>query len=62
MRTGGSPGTSAWSAAPSIRLLLYGVFGTHRGAVNLIIDYARIRIVVEDRRSALGAIVGSLGS
>ena len=43
-----------------IRLLLYGVVGLVVCAVNLIIDYARIRIVVEDRRSALGAIVSSV--
>ena len=30
------------------------VFGLIVGAVNVIIDYARIRIVVEDRRSAIG--------
>ena len=32
-----------------------GVSG-HADVCNLVLDYARIRIVVEDRRSALGAL------
>jgi hypothetical protein len=43
-----------------VRLVLYAVFGTLVAAANLIIDYARIRIVVEDRRSAIGSLVASL--
>lgn len=38
------------------RLLFYAVFGAMLIAVNVVFDYARIRIVVEDRRSALGAL------
>jgi hypothetical protein len=38
------------------RLLFYGVFGIVLLTVNLVLDYARIRLVVEDRRSALGAL------
>jgi hypothetical protein len=41
------------------RLLLYGLFGILLLAVNTLIDYARIRIVVEDRRSALGALLAA---
>jgi hypothetical protein len=42
-----------------IRLGGYAVFGSLLIAVNLLVDYARIRIVVEDRRSALGALVAA---
>jgi hypothetical protein len=41
----------------SIRLAGYLVFGTLLVLCNLVFDYARVRIVVEDRRSALGAIL-----
>ena len=40
-----------------VRLACYAVFGALLVVTNLIFDYARIRIVVEDRRSALGALV-----
>jgi len=39
-----------------IRLAGYVVFGAVLMFFNVVFDYARIRIVVEDRRSALGAI------
>ena len=39
-----------------IRLALYLAFGTVLILVNVLFDYARIRIVVEDRRSAIGAV------
>jgi len=38
------------------RLAFYAVFGLLLVKVNLLIDYARIRIVVEDRRSVLGGL------
>jgi hypothetical protein len=41
------------------RLGLYAAFGATLVLVNLLFDYAKIRIVVEDRRSALGALMGS---
>jgi hypothetical protein len=41
------------------RLLFYAVFGLVLLTVNLLFDYARIRLVVEDRRSALGALSAS---
>jgi hypothetical protein len=40
-----------------VRLLSYLAFGTALIVCNLIFDYARIRTVVEDRRSAIGSIV-----
>jgi hypothetical protein len=39
------------------RALLYLVFGFLLAIVNVHFDYAKIRMVVEDRRSAIGAIV-----
>jgi hypothetical protein len=46
--------------AAYVRLALYAVFGLLLALVNLVIDYARVRIVVEDRRSVIGAIAGGL--
>jgi hypothetical protein len=39
-----------------VRLAGYLVFGSLLAFASLVFDYARIRIVVEDRRSALGAL------
>jgi hypothetical protein len=39
-----------------VRALFYFLFGGVLLALNLIVDYAKVRIVVEDRRSAIGAI------
>jgi hypothetical protein len=44
----------------AVRAVLYVVFGIALMAVNLIFDYAKVRMVVEDRRSAIGAIAASL--
>jgi hypothetical protein len=41
----------------AVRAGLYAVFLSVLFAVNAIVDYARIRIVVEDRRSAIGALL-----
>jgi hypothetical protein len=38
------------------RVVLYAGFGIVLAAVNVVFDYAKIRLVVEDRRSALGAL------
>jgi hypothetical protein len=38
------------------RLVFYVIFGVLLIAVNLLIDYTKVRIVVEDRRSVLGAL------
>ncbi len=42
------------------RATLYAVFGALLMTVNVIIDYAKIRMVVEDRRSAIGALMAAL--
>jgi hypothetical protein len=43
-----------------IRAGLYLIFGLALGACNLVFDYAKVRAVVEDRRSALGALTSGL--
>jgi hypothetical protein len=43
-----------------IRAGLYLVFGLLLAAANLIFDYAKVRAVVEDRRSALGAVTAAV--
>ena len=49
---------SRWSARRShIALGGYLVFGLLLVLCNLVFDYARVRIVVEDRRSAIGALL-----
>jgi hypothetical protein len=42
------------------RLALYAVFGMLLVAVNVVFDYAKIRAVVEDRRSMILALLASL--
>ncbi len=42
------------------RVALYVLFAALVVAVNVIADYAKIRIVVEDRRSALGAVAAAV--
>lgn len=46
-------------AAFAWRLLMYAILGLLLGAANLLFDYAKVRIVVEDRRSAAGAVVAA---
>ena len=41
----------------ALRVAGYVIFGLLLVAVNLAFDYARVRIVVEDRRSAIGALL-----
>jgi len=43
------------------RVALYAVFGAALVVVNIASDYARIRMVVEDRRSAIGALSAAVG-
>lgn len=43
-----------------IRLGLYFLFGGVLAACNLVFDYAKVRAVVEDRRSMSGALFGAL--
>jgi hypothetical protein len=41
----------------AVRLAGYAIFGALLIACNVVFDYARIRIVVEDRRSAIAAVL-----
>ena len=43
-----------------VRVVLYLLFGTLLVACNLVFDYAKIRAVVEDRRSMIGALLAGL--
>jgi len=43
-----------------IRASMYLVFGLLLAGANVIFDYAKVRAVVEDRRSALGALVAAI--
>jgi hypothetical protein len=43
------------------RLALYVLFGALVVVTNLVVDYAKIRLVVEDRRSVMGALAASTG-
>ena len=52
---------SAERVASFWRAGLYALFGALLVGVNITIDYAKIRLVVEDRRSAIGALSAALG-
>lgn len=43
------------------RVALYLLFGAMLIASNVVFDYTRIRMVVEDRRSAIGSLTAALG-
>ena len=42
------------------RLIMYVIFGTLLVIANIVFDYAKIRAVVEDRRSMLGALLSAI--
>ena len=43
-----------------VRLALYVVFAIALAICNLVLDYAKVRTVIEDRRSVLGALSGAV--
>jgi hypothetical protein len=43
-----------------VRMGLYAVFALLLAAANIVFDYAKVRAVVEDRRSMVGAILAAL--
>ncbi len=54
--------TRDWSVERNaffLRLVLYLVFGGLLVAVNVLFDYAKVRAVVEDRRSGVGALMAA---
>jgi hypothetical protein len=59
---GDPPGASAPAPAgsPYPWLALHGLLGAGSAAIGLVADYARVRAVVEGRRSAIGALVAAL--
>ncbi len=61
----GAPGASATGPASAANadaawLALNGLFAAGRAGIGLVVDYARVRAVVEDRRSAIGALLAAL--
>jgi hypothetical protein len=44
----------------AVRAMLYTLFGVLLFAVNLVFDYAKVRIVAEDRRSVLGGLAAAI--
>jgi len=44
----------------AVRVVLYVVFGLVLAGFNVVFDYAKVRAVVEDRRSMLGALAAAL--
>jgi hypothetical protein len=66
---GTRPGLYAWLTRDTAvertafvtRAALYIVFGSIVGACNLTFDYAKVRAVVEDRRSMVGAVRAAIG-
>ena len=53
-------GMNTERAAFLVRAIFYVFFGGVLLAVNLVVDYTKVRIVVEDRRSAIGAIAAAV--
>jgi hypothetical protein len=53
-------GMNAERTAFLVRAIFYLLFGAILIAVNLVVDYTKVRIVVEDRRSALGSITAAI--
>jgi hypothetical protein len=53
-------GMSVERTAILVRVSFYLLFGGLLIATNLAVDYTKVRVVVEDRRSVLGALVASL--
>jgi len=54
-------GVTVERTAFAARVVLYVVYGLLLGGANLVFDYAKVRAVVEDRRSMAGALANALG-
>lgn len=56
-----APGLAALAdgAGEAVHLALYGVLALLLFAISLLLDYARVRLVIEARRSAIGAVAAS---
>ena len=55
------PRLSAYTASAPARLAFYVVFGALVAGANLVFDYAKVRAVIEDRHSMVGALGAALG-
>ena len=55
-----TPDANVERDAAVVTFVLYGLFGAVFAAVGVVFDYARIRAIVEDRLSMLGALVAAL--
>ena len=55
-----APGSGSGAYADAVWLALHGLLGAGRAAIGLVVDYARVRAVVEDRRSMIGALLAAL--
>jgi hypothetical protein len=53
-------GMSVERTAILLRVVFYALFGALLLATNLVVDYTKVRLVVEDRHSVLGALVAAL--
>ena len=53
-------GSGSGAYADAAWLALNGLFAAGRAGIGLLVDYARVRAVVEDRRSAVGALRAAL--
>ncbi|MEO8074969.1 MAG: hypothetical protein ABI818_01490 [Acidobacteriota bacterium] len=51
---------TAERTAFAVRLLGYAIFGVLVVVVNVVFDYARVRLVVEDRRGGIGALAAGI--
>ena len=58
----GASATDAGSGASTDAawLAINGLFAAGRAGIGFVVDYARVRTVVEDRRSAIGALLAAL--
>ena len=56
-----TPALAALSTGRSefVHLVLYGLLALVLFAISFTLDYARVRLVIEDRRSAIGAVAAS---
>jgi hypothetical protein len=50
-----------WLFEHGARLAMYAIFGMLIAGANLVFDYAKVRAVVEDRRSMFGALTSAIG-
>jgi hypothetical protein len=57
-----APGLAAVAegASDTTHLALYGLLALLLFGISLVLDYARVRLVIEDRRSAIGALAASV--